>query len=270
MILSGSKEAGVRLTNSTMWVEQYKDRMQQLLQDPAAEQSAKVGSPVRALLLQDCYDGQDALAIEIGRDVDNPNSYAHMVVLVGDNNLNSENKFQLELFGFDREVQDLVSIGQTGALKQFGSMSDFYDGLFTIPELNKENTAVLLGNPYYNDDLLEYGSVQQENDGKPKSSLLGLWYITIDNESFKEKYSHLVIKPLYGEESTILGPTSIAVEKTLDLLASETTLITDIYYRPRQYAWQAGTIATCLDFNDIGYGIIGASARNLNVQAPEF
>lgn len=264
-----------RIVDGIRWTEEYKDRLKGLLelQSPVA-QAGRTNQPVRALLLQDCYDGKDALAVQLGRDGIHS---GFLVSILGDNNLSytqvSPNNFTLKIIGIKQNLvtandpADFVTLGVTSPIA-FNANEDVFVTAFSKLDsrFSFENMQVLFGNPYIDSNLIPYGNIRSVTIDRVATlaSPVGVWLIVINDNALPE----YVAFDIQLEEVNASSLSGVSVEEIFDLPISDTTVVTDIDYRTRQYSWQAGTIVTCLDFMDIGLGIIRSSTRNLNTTVP--
>lgn len=277
-----------RITESVRFTESYQDRIKRDIgTTPISRPSDKSVHPVRVILMQDCYANRDALAREIYRDDKN---FCTIVSLVGElNPADRTSTFKLQLFGISLDGSATL-IGTSGLIKAVSSINDLYDPLSSIDPANPispENTWITLGNPYYDDELISYGSVVPASDVTadeltthiPASSPIAMWAIQFDQTLYGHRgvdkrdsngptYSSLELRAFLDDETRLSGLLGIVVAQSPDLISSSTTVVTDIYGRTPQYPWQAGTIAVCLDFADIGFGIIGNAPRNFNSVVP--
>ena len=268
-LTSSSPETRERIAASVKFTEDYNLRLQGLLTDnPQASRPTLFPQPVRGFLLQDVYGGQDGAMQLIGRDGTNS---AFLVELVGQNITPSSNTFQLQLSGQkyipNSTTLDVpVTIGTSSVINAVASNFDVMAALFSIARtvLNCTNVFVGLGNPIFARELEVYGNVVPATLAPtylPQSFLLGLWHIFIPTACFPD-YDVLTLTTV---NPVITGLTQVRTKSCLDLLSPEITVVTDIDYRTQAYPWQAGTIATCLDFSDIGYGIIRSTSRNMSL-----
>ena len=276
-LAGGPKTAG-RIGDSVKWTEQYAERVEGLLQAaPAPHPPAKAVPAIRCLLLQDCYDGEDALALPVGRDKNPVNAF--MVSVIGDNSFSSDNSFKLQLsgtagatyspYGIQLTPPTYTVIGLSGVIPVVSKAIDLYAPLNKIdPQINYNTCSVILGNPYIDDDLIQNSQgVYTDQDSQRPAVLLGLWFIEFDAYLY-QNYQNLQLSVVIDADCQMFGLTNILVEPGIDVPGVQTTLVTDLFYRPATYAWSAGTVVTCIDFLDIGYGIIGGSTRSLNVTVP--
>jgi hypothetical protein len=254
MFLAGSAKSGDRITTSVKWTETYKDRVQTLLGSGAAYSPTRSNSAIRAILLQDCWGGKKALALPVGR---NPGSTQGFVISVlGNNEETSKNTFKLQVLDGDKVISTSNIIPQISTNTEMAK-------LFTAGTSRAIGPEIYLGNPFDDEELIEYGDVKVKDN--IKSTLLGLWYVYIDKSVAD---STLNMQVFLDEETNLTGLTAISCEKTEEILYSEITFVTDIDYRPETYCWKKGTIVTCLPFDDIGYGIIRGSSRDMNSFPP--
>jgi hypothetical protein len=265
-LTSSSPDTRERIATSVKFTEEYKDRVKGLLADSAQPTRPTLfPQPVRGILLQDVWGGQDGAMQLIGRDGTNK---AFIVEIVGKNYNPTENTFQLQLSGQkyvpnSSVLSDPVVIGTSNKINCVASNFEVMDALFAIAPkvLNCTNVFVGLGNPIYARELEVYGKVKPATERLPQSYLLGLWHIFIPAACFAD----FAVLTLATVKPSITGLTQVRTRSCLDLLSPEITVVTDMDYRTEAYPWQAGTIATCLDFSDIGYGIIRSTSRNLEI-----
>lgn len=282
-LLSVSERGSGRITDSVIFVETYKDRLQRLIgTSPGVLPANKSVQPIRAILLQDCYGNQDALAVEISR---NGRDFCTIISLVGAYaTADKTSTFKLQLFGVvtDRFGQTTRTlIGTSDVINVLSGPNDLYAPLAMIDPSNPitpQNTWITLGNPYVDDKLIQYGNVAEaftsvdpvtsEPIYHPNSSPIAMWAIQMDQTMYSPNFYRLELLPFLDNTTRLIGVLGITAAISPDLISPETTVVTDIYGRTQQYPWQAGTIVTCLDYADIGYGIIGNAPRNLNVTTP--
>lgn len=241
-----------RIGVSVSWTEKYRYRLQALLETPPyTQQVHKLPPATRVFLLEDCWGGQSALGLPIGR---NGADYGWYISVVGKNTIPSDNKFKLKLTGQPNDITlPPVEIGTSDYLSVVSQPEEWYAALLPINRLiSGENTTIALGNPYKNVDLVN-------GDEWP----LGVWYVNFDDTLFKD-FATLSLEAI-ASAGDIVGLTQIHVERSFDLLDPTPVLVTDIDYRNIKFAWQCGTIVTCFDFMDIGYGIVRGTSRNLEI-----
>lgn len=268
--LSVSDMEALRLKSSVIWTERYRDRVQSLLSGSPERADFKKNGPVRGLLLQNIFGGREGLMCLMGRD---PNSIGFMVNIVGINQFpTTSNQFKLRLSGGKIQDDGSVIWTQIGDKSSFincvSTASEFQTALLTINTrlLTPENVSVGLGNPYFNPDLVLYTDPVDPvvkapvlDDDIP-ASYLGCWYIQFDTAL---DYDDLKLEIV---DQTITSLSNVIVSRIFDLIDTETTIVTDVAYRTPAYPWQVGTIATCVDYADCGYGIIFSTARTLDIQ----
>lgn len=277
-LLSVSERGVGRITDSVQFTESYQDRIKRLIGvTPQPSQGQKFNQPIRAILLQDCYGGQDALAVEISR---NDKDTCTLVSLVGDfGAASTANTFKLQLFAtnilYGEPAPQPTLIGTSGLINALSGPNDLYAPLSKIDsQLDSSNTWITLGNPYSDDNLVPYGNVvpasaDENNVITPAKSYISMWAIQIDPTVYGGAFTNLVLQPFIDSECRLSGLLGVTSQASIDLCSPETTVVSDIYYRTQQFPWQAGTIVTCLDFGDIGYGIIGNAPRNYNAIVPQ-
>ena len=253
-----------RIANAVHFTEEYKDRVKGLFTDyPATYRPTRSSQPVRGILLQNVYEGKDGAIQLIGRDNINKSFYLE---IVGRNPKVSANTFSLRLSGMlyndAGELGEPIVIGESSTISCISTAYDLAQAMYSIDRvrLNEGTLSIGLGNPLFDNSLEVYGDVVPANieQETPASCFLGAWYINFPQQLFPYDALKLEV-PLEG--INITGLTQIRCTETLDLLSPEVTLATDIDYRTKDYPWQAGTIATCLDFGDVGYGIIRSTSR---------
>lgn len=278
MLISMTEAQLKRTDGAVKWVETYRDRLMALLdaKPPSDSLEAKTQPPIRCLLLQDCYNGSDALACPLGRDGIN---YGFMITVLGDNQLQTSNSFKIRLYGTklsDAPITsgDIVTIGTSGVISVISQPSDWLAPLQKItPQLDFTTFILNFGNPYYSEDLVLPFLGQQSDVSLPSSAnplpstMLGTWFLRIDPNLFPQ-YGDLNIDIILDNDTSLIGLTALGVEKIYDLVGTDLTVVTDTMYRTASYPWQKGTIVQCIDFMDIGYGIIGGQTRSMNTQAP--
>ncbi len=275
-LVAASAKDIARMSSSIKWTEDYRERINQILdQSPLAQSVAKLAPPVRAILLQDCFEGKDAMALVVGRD---NVTYGFYVELIGQNFIPTTNKFKLKILGqpptpANNLTPEPVELGTTGLIKASATADDMWQALSLIDtRLNRDNLVVMIGNPFSHDDLFANGGavVEPQTTNEPfteRNFPTGVWFIYIETPAFRE-FVDMSIEIVVDEESHIGGLTNITIKKSFDLPSPEMTPVKDIDCRSEDFPWQAGTIVTCLDFADVGYGIIRSTARNMQVSTP--
>lgn len=259
--LNVSSDEAKRLVKSVKWTEEYYLRMQALLGGRPEKPVIKSQPPVRAILLQNVYGGQDGLASLVGRDSIN---YGFMVEMVGINSHPTANTFKLRLTGYTDTPQSSTIVGTTGPISCLATQVDMETALLVLsPLLTADNVFVGLGNPYYDNDLILYGDVVPPlaDTGDLAASYLGSWYISFNNSLFP--FDSLFLDVVFDSTTTMNGLTKVTSRTTYDLLSPETTVVTDLHYRDSTYPWRVGTTVLCQDFDDVGYGIISGTFRNM-------
>jgi hypothetical protein len=213
------------------------------------------------------YGGKDGAIQLIGRNNTDKSFYLE---IVGKNPKVTANTFSLRLSGmmYDAagELGVPLIIGESSTISCVSTSYDLAQAMYSIDRvrLNEGTLSIGLGNPLFDDSLEVYGdvvaaSIEEDTQIRtPASYFLGAWYINFPQALFPYDALKLEV-PTDG--ANITGLTQIRCSETYDLLSPEVTLATDIDYRTKDYPWQAGTIATCLDFGDIGYGIIRSTSR---------
>lgn len=262
--ISGNKDSAGRIDKSVKWTEEYALRMQALLNDEPEVPVLKSQPPVRAILLQNVYGGQDGLAALIGRD---NITYGFLIELVGVNTHISANTFRLQLTGFHDTPESSEVIGITPPINCVATQEDMQEALLAIDDtLTPDDMVIGLGNPYYDNDLIVYGDVvPAETEDDIIASFVGSWYISFEPTHYEE-YDSLSLDVVFDETTTITGLTKVTSRLSYDLLSPETTVVTDMHYRDATYPWRVGTIVLCQDYDDIGYGIVSGSFRNMVIQ----
>lgn len=269
--LSVSEMEALRLKSSVIWTERYRDRVQALLYGSPDRPALRNNGPVRGILLQNVFGGQDGLMCLIGRD---PQSISFMVSIVGVNQFpTTTNKFKLKLsggrVGDDGILGSWEEIGTTPAfINCVTTATKFQEKLLPLSRLlTPENVSVGLGNPYFNPDIVLYTDPSDPNVVPPApdttdvpASYLGLWYIQFDTAF---GFNGLKLEVV---EQTVSSITHVVCNRIFDIIDVETTIVTDVAYRTPAYPWQIGAIATCMDYSDCGYGIVSATSRTLDVQ----
>jgi hypothetical protein len=254
-ILAVNDAEAKRLVGSVMWTEKYRERLQALVGGDGLPTSAAKALPAeRVLLMEPCHSGLDALGYTMYRD---GVSYGFFVTVVGANPRSSTNKFQLSLYGYnaDQMPAEGTLIGTSDPIPVVSHPADWYEPLKKITRLiNEDSASVSFGNPYLDQDL---------RGPYPDGVMLGLWYIKLEPHVYAP-YHYYDLRVEYTA-TTMTGLTEVHCDLTFDLPGLIPTVATDIDYRPSSFAWQAGTVATCLDFIDVGYGIIRATSRNMQV-----
>lgn len=252
-IAASDKEIG-RVRTSVHFTEEYGNKLIQTLNKAPYEQNTqKVPPAVRLLLVEDCHSGGEALAYMIGRD---GTTSGTVVSLVGDNSdtqliQHPDNKFRLKLEGVVSGVS--TDLGTTDAIRFTASTEEVLAAFEPLhPRISPATLSVFFGCIYESPDMV--------NSTKYN---LGLWYIYLNPELFPE-YQELRLTPVVGD-GDIVGLVQVQCQTTFDLLDPEPTYVTDIDYRPPEFAWRGGTIVTCLDFADCGYGVIRSSGRLLQL-----
>lgn len=265
--LAVTENQEARLTQSVIWTEAYRDRVQALLEGSPDIPDFKQNKPVRGILLQNIYGGQDGLMTLLGRD---QTSLSFMVSLVGVNQFpRTNNQFKLKLsggtYGDDGRVTWTV-IGTTDFINCVCTADAFFEKLLTITDISPDLVSVGLGNPYYHPDLVMYDPLDDSMiapvlDTDFPGSYLGCWFI-----NFAAPLPGYRTLKLEIDSPTITSLTNIICYQVYDLISTETTVVTDVSYRTQAYPWQVGSIVSCLDYADCGYGIISATARSFSVQ----
>ena len=272
-----------RVETSVIFTEEYMDRIQGLFTDiPAGSPAYRSPAPVRGVLLQNVWGGQDGLMQLIGRD---GVTSAFWVEIVGKNLSPTTNAFKLRLVGTNTDPEDPTNtasetIGESLPIPFLTPAIELPSLLLPISDLlTPENITVGIGNPYFSTDLLVYGDVipavaaqpakpgpppVPAVDAVPPSSLIGVWYVRIDSNVFPQ-YDLVTLEAFLDDQAKITGLSAISCRPTLDLLSTETTIVTDCDYRTEAYPWQVGTIASCLDYTDVGFGIIRSTFRNFSI-----
>lgn len=262
-ILNVSKRDADRLAEAVHFTEDYRERLKTLFPDsPPGQRHLRSPQPVRGILLQNIYDGKSGAIQLIGRD--NVRS-AFYIELVGRNPQVTANTFQLQLSGVtlapDQSIESQTIIGISSPISCTATAPDLADAMTTADrtKLTRSTMTVGLGNPLAAYELQPYGDViVPESAADPFGYFAGIWYLHIPQELYD--FDELHLDPVNVQ---ITGITMIRVQRSFDLLSPDITIATDIDYRTKDYPWQAGTIATCLDFPDVGYGIIRSTSREI-------
>lgn len=262
MLVSATSSQINRYDASTRWTEQYKDRVKALLESTPNGPTFQQNRPIRGILLQDVYGGQDGLMSVIARD---GGTQAYLISIVGINTYPNPtpliplNPFQLQLSGTDADGVTSI-ICTTAPISSVSTASDVQSAIVASSRLTIV-VSVGLGNPYFDPRLFQYGNVvAPQADGDYPASYLGMWYIKFDDNLGFDSLSLAVV----NQTATTLS--NIVCIPILDLLSPGVEQVTDTSYRTKDYPWQAGSIVTCLDYSDIGYGIISSTARTIDVQ----
>lgn len=263
--LAASEEQSARLVRSVRFTEEYRDRFIALLSPTLRREAPAAQKPVRGILLQNAFDGNDALMCLVGRSLSSLPGW--LVSLVGVNQFpTTSNQFQLKLSGGTLQPDGVTYvytvIGTNSApINCCSTALDVFNALLTISGIDGNSLSVGLGNPYYDFDLLVYGDVVPPSRvGDAPASYIGAWYIQIGTLL---GYDTLVLEVVNAAMSSL---TNVVVQKMADILDTETTVVTDCSYRTSSFPWQVGSIASCLDYADIGYGILSSTARTIDVQ----
>lgn len=261
MLVSATQSQISRYDSSTRWTEQYKDRVKALLEGTPAGPSFQQNRPIRGILLQDVYGGQDGLMSVIARD---GNSQAYLISIVGINTYPNPtplvplNPFQLQLSGTLDGTTSVICT--TAPISSVSTATDVQSAIIASSRL-AITVSVGLGNPYFDPRLFIYGNVvAPQADGDYPASYLGMWYIKFDDNLGFDSLSLAIV----NQTATTLS--NVVCTPILDLLSPGVEQVTDGAYRTSAYPWQAGSIVTCLDYSDIGYGIISSTARTIDVQ----
>lgn len=274
-ILGANKKGIQRVETSVRFTEEYTDRFKALLNNLPRSSPGKVVTAVRGILLQNVYGGNDGLMLPIYRQAPRdengllyrPKNF--MIQIVGENNsVIPDNTFKLKLSGATRDPDtgntSFTEIGTTTALSMNSTASDVLDALVLLLQINPAfgyvNISVAVGNPYFDFDLVSYGDDNIDSEDGLGKSYPGLWYVSFDPRLLPQ-YDYLVLD---AGAVTVTSLTSVIVTPTYELVATETTVVTDVYNRTKDYPWQIGTIVSCLDYADVGYGIVASSYRNFS------
>ena len=268
MLAASDSDVG-RIITSVHFTEQYMERVKSLFgEQPAGERQKPPPQPIRGVLLQDVYDGQDGLMQLIGRDEGDSSFF---IQIVGQNLKDTTNTFKLQLTGVliaedGTETQTVISLSAplSCTISSF-DLAVAIKGLSRV--LTADNVSVGLGNPTYDEDLQVYGSVVDRvvKPYSPPASYVGAWFVDIDATPFFPAYDYLLLDAVQDSDTTMNSLTAVVCTRVKDLLTPETELVTDVHNRTQAYPWQAGSIVVCMDFADIGYGIVSSTSRNMEI-----
>lgn len=250
-----------RIADSVHFTEAYKDRVMGLLGQRPTDNIRRSNMPVRGILLQNVYGGQDGLISLLGRD---QSVKAWLVSLVGVNTFPiTANQFQLQLTGImydpDTGAPTPTVIGTSDVINCCSTAATLQTAMMSVSRLwTGESLSVGLGNPYLDVDLQVYGDVVAPVlDSDLPASYTGSWFIQIDDLLGYQDLQLTVVN------QTISSLTNVIVYPIFDIISAATEVATDCSYRTQDYPWQVGTIVTCVDYADVGYGILSATARTI-------
>lgn len=191
---------------------------------------------VRGILAESIHSNGSGLMYLLER-VDLPSSF---MLSVHGINLPFESEFKLKLMGYREDPPSSVEL----FLTEFMSAALTAEELQAILRRFMDDVIVTVGNPV----TLPSGN----------ESFTGQWIITFPIQDFDSLL-------LTVEESTFVGLSTVVVRRTTDITSSETELVTDIFNRPPERPWQAGSIVACVPMMDTGYSIIGSDYRDISI-----
>lgn len=261
-ILAGGKRAGERIVTSVKFTEEWGQRLKGNLGTDPGSPSYRLPGPIRGILLQDVYNNQSGLMQIVGRD---GVTFGFMIEILGINQFpQTNNKFRLRLKGISDTPSGTTVIGESVPISMLNTSATIQAGILSLSRLlSPENVIISLGNPVYDNDLQLYSPVvppQLVTD--IAASYVGSWYVEFQADVFP--FDDLLLEVFFDQTATTTGLTNMRVYKTLDTVTAETEIVTDCHNRSSAYPWQAGTMVMCLNFPDIGYGILNGTSRTFN------
>lgn len=127
--------------------------------------------------------------------------------------------------------------------------------------LDASDIVIRLGNPISSPRLIDIEPVPPATD---PISYTGRYEITFTPEILVT-YPQLV---LTIENPHVLGLTAIVVNATKDVVTSYEEIVTDVYNRPLDNPWLAGSIVVCGPMVDVGLAIVSSDYRDITYTPP--
>ncbi len=170
--------------------------------------------------------------------------------------------FTLKLYGANTRTTDLIFTTDIVMVDDDNSLitnSELQSAMSTASvggpfPLDLSEITVAVGNPYSSPQLL----------GTP-TTYPGRWTITFTPEILSI-YPSLV---LMLENPVMIGLSTVVVNAYNDVVCPEPKIVTDVYNRPQENPWTAGSIVVCVPMVDAGLVLAGSDYRDVVYVPPE-
>lgn len=223
--------------------------------------------PVRAILLQDLFAGGEALAAVVEETVSLTN---YQIDILGVNFV-PESAFKLRGTQFieqpNGQVQE-IDLFDTDAIPVETTADELRDLIVSGSNglLTNDDLKVSLGNPFSHSQLVlnELIEAPEDPDEDPKS-YIGSWLITFVASRFTDSRIDLEAYEDVDNEVYMRGLSVIVARKTFDGDTGETITVRDVLEQARPNPLRPGVKVACIEFVDVGYGVIASSRRDMTI-----
>lgn len=229
--------------------------------------------PVRGFLLQNIYGGGSGIC-RLAYQAASPNTTQVSIIGV---NYAVGSQFKLALFGTplvgsNPQPTQLFLTNPISVTTSAAALSNLLllTAISSSLAVSSQDFGVELGNPV-SDANLVLNALQKQPEVNflvsPPESFVGSWIITVTG-ALATQYNQLNFQVVQDTQALMTGLSAIVAQPIVTLASEEVETVWDLYERPIDYPWVAGSLVVAISFPGLGYGIIGSNFRNQSISLP--